>query len=191
MGMNSLNSVRRRFAASGEVVFKPGIKTAILGFFGGALALSCVALGIGVVATWSGDPYDIATAFAVAVGALALLGFGSFLAFGLVRLMRPSYRMGLRMRVTRAGIEMAGLRIPWRSIANFETHKVDPRGTTKWLDVELCGDVADDGSAAGQSLARTSNKLRRVILTTSYLNVRHGTLLKFLREVHSEFVSKI
>ncbi|QGU03068.1 hypothetical protein CKALI_11110 [Corynebacterium kalinowskii] len=184
--MNSFRFLRRRFESDGEVIFKTGAKSVIYLLVAAAVvALSVLASVVHVHALSTGE-YEAPDAWAATIWVALLLLVSVFIAHGIVRAMQPSMRRNLQLRVSGAGIEMSGLRIPWSSIDSFETHYEGSRGVVKWVNVKLHSDVGDDGTLAGRTIAESVNRQRSVLLTTATLNVRHRALRNFLRWAQEE-----
>lgn len=186
--MNSLKSMQRRFRENGEVVLTAGWRSTVLAVLGFGLGLTGLyACGLilgrlldGTVPVGEGA---LSTLWAI------FLGFsGLFLLVGAVMMLTGWHRRVHRLRVTRQGLHMAGLIVPWEMIYAAELHDL-PRGrlnTFRVLYLTLAPknratQVAwDDGSKNGQKLVESVNESRAVTFFTHVLNVRSKTLLKFV-----------
>ncbi|WP_156193399.1 hypothetical protein [Corynebacterium kalinowskii] len=92
------------------------------------------------------------------------------------------------MRVSRDGIEMAGIRIPWNAIEEINVF-VERYGRRRIYHtiLQLSAQAAasqvawDDGSEGGRRLAVAVNQDRSVIFFTGRMNVWVDTLQNFLK----------
>lgn len=190
--MNSLKSVQRRFVEQGEVEFRHGAKAVFWTLTMPPLAALCfwtVSIYIQEFVRGNFSRGDAAAAIGMSI--LLLTGGVMFL-IGFVLMCLPSYHRNHRLRVTRAGVQMSGLRVPWQSVLGIEKYTVDPRGVVRHVRLRLLPTSAaeqvvwHDGSAVGQKLADAGNSSRELILFTSNLNVRPRTLRTFLKWVYEQ-----
>ncbi|MEJ5928795.1 hypothetical protein WG915_09240 [Corynebacterium sp. H128] len=185
--MNSLKNLQQRFTEQGEVNFGFGVRwwlKIMMCIPFGALCAGVAWVGI------SGAESAAGHVWAALWGALGFLLFAVFL----VTVFRRSYRDVHRMRVTRSGIEMAHVRVPWQMVAALSTFRVSYRRRTRNYHTEITlppksrvlQAVWDDGAAEGVKLATAANDSRMLRLFTHDLNVRHTTLLAFLKWARHE-----
>ncbi|MDU0479665.1 hypothetical protein QVA66_10490 [Staphylococcus chromogenes] len=176
-----MKSLQNRYHTDGEVNLAPGFKYGL--FLVGAMLFGavCLAVATGHLFTLSAGGYAKPDAFGAVFFIVLLGGFGVFLAYGIVVRLRPSSVHSRRLRVSASGLEMSGLLIPWSAVESIDTYNLPGRVSLKWTLLRLRADVYADNASAARALADNVNLHHFVVLKTAGLNVRHRTLLEFLR----------
>ncbi|QGU03071.1 hypothetical protein CKALI_11125 [Corynebacterium kalinowskii] len=186
--MNSLKSMQRRFRDIGEVVLTAGWRSTVFAFFGFGLGLAGLCSSALIFGRLVDSNVPVGERALSAVWAIFLGFSGLLFLIGAVMMLTGWHRRVHRLRVTRQGLHMAGLTVPWEGIYAAELHDF-PRGRFKnWRVLYLtlapknrATQVAwDDGSKNGQKLVESVNESRAVTFFTHVLNVRSKTLLKFV-----------
>lgn len=123
----------------------------------------------------------------VIVGGLLAISGGYGLVFPFFAILNPKVHRNHRMRVSRDGIEMAGVRIPWHAIDEIDIFAEGyGHARTNHTVVLLSQAISHDGSQDGQRLAAQANQGGRILLFTGRMNVWAFTLRDFLKWVKLE-----
>lgn len=164
--MSTLNRLRREFEHQGYVVIRPSVirmwpYLSAIGLFGLGFAVSVVGLSEG--AGW----------FAIICMIVSLI-----FVLGGVFAVSTLWQRSWRLRVTRQGMEMAGLFIPWHCVTTIDRVDDGSRLPRHDLIVSLDGEVV--ATSAKPKVVQAVNDSRRVKLLTRNHGVGAKTLIAFL-----------
>lgn len=185
--MNSMQSMQRRFLERGEVEIRRGIRRVLVMIFVSSLG-ALIAFAGAFVFKWTlengvQDLWEVGQL--VFGGVIFLIGVGCVVAHPLAPIAPYTRRLG-RIRITREGIDTAGVLVPWYAVESAKTLISAGASFVEEVHIVLVPKhvapqvVWSDGSKCGQWQADYSNERRELTLWHAELNVRPKTLAKFL-----------
>ncbi|QGU03072.1 hypothetical protein CKALI_11130 [Corynebacterium kalinowskii] len=188
--MNSLKNLQKHFAEQEEVVLTGGVRTVFI-----VVYLSLMG-SVGLAASYLAIDQFLHSDWVFGVGEGIFFGLFGILHLGvlaklLTRLLRRTYSL----RISRQGISMKGMFVPWESVYSFSLRDVTgPKSfSVHALQLTLVpkdwvAQVAwDDGSPLGRKTAASVIEERGITLPTYVLSVRPKTLLKFVTWARREY----
>lgn len=187
--MNTLSNLQQRYLDRGEVTLKPGTRNALFTLMVFGMVCFCLYAGSVLIQKHFAGSLQVDNPIGALLAAFLLIPFGIFGLIGCVFLLLRPFKRAFELRVTKDGLQMAGLQVPWWSIVAIESYYAGSRQFEKHVELTFVSEaqaprvVSDDGSTSGAKLADTVNASRVVILDTQMLNVRSKTLVAFLRWV--------
>lgn len=183
--MNSLKRLQRRLQEQGRVELRHGVKFALLCIGGAVLGGGCLCAGGMLLLEVARGSYG-GEAILTMTWALVLIAIGAFFAFALVRAINVHR---LVLAVTRDGIAIGGLYIPWSAVAKVENLSLPGRITRHRPQIVLSPSgtaIARGNKPADLKLVRDVNAAGSLLLWTENMNARSRITVLFLQWVHQQ-----